>query len=304
MSKPKILMFDGSNILYKTFYANKNEDVQTATGMAHHAALTTLNKYFKLYKPNHVVVAFDRSNWRKDYTKSDECVSKKPYKGNRRLTMTPKEREKFEAFLEHVGEFEEILRTQTRIVTLAGDKLEADDLMAGVVELYHETHDIIIVTADKDMMQLLRYPSVVLIDPATGKARTLTEYNMDADFFMFVKCIRGDAGDNVQSAYPRVRMTRIKEAYDDPYVRANMMEETWTDAENRELRVKDLYAENQLLMDLTKQPKKIRIQIFETVLDAFENPGKFSMFHFMRFCGKYELKKISDSIETFARMLS
>lgn len=304
MSKPKLLMFDGSNILYKTFYANNKEDALVATGLAHHAALTTLNKYHKMYKPTNTIVAFDRSNWRKDYTKTDACVSKKPYKGNRRLTMTPKEREKFEAFLEHVAEFEKILQEHTGIVTLSGDKLEADDLMAGVVQLYHETHDIVIVTADKDMMQLLRYPSVVLIDPATGKPRTLVDYEMDADLFMFIKCIRGDAGDNVQSAYPRVRMTRIREAYGDPYVRANMMEETWTDAENRELKVKDLFMENQLLMDLTKQPKQIRVQIFETVMDAMENPGSFSMFHFIKFCGKYGLKNVSDSIQNFAKLLS
>lgn len=304
MSKPKILMFDGSNILYKTFYANTNEDAMTVTGLAHHAALTTLNKYHKLHKPNMTVVAFDRSNWRKDYTKSDACVSKKLYKGNRRLTMTPKQQEKYEIFCEHVTEFEGILREQTGIVTLAGDKLEADDLMAGVVELFHQTHDIVIVSADKDLMQLLRYPSVVLIDPATGKPRTLVEYNMDADYFMFVKCIRGDAGDNVQSAYPRVRMTRIKQAYEDPYERANLMEETWTDAESRELKVKELFAENELLMDLFKQPKTIRRQILETVDVGFDNKGKFSMFHFLRFCGKYELKNISSSIEQFAKMLS
>lgn len=302
--RPKILMFDGSNILYKTFYANNNEDALTVTGLAHHAALTTLNKYFKLYKPNKTVVAFDRSNWRKGYTKSEKCVSKKPYKGNRRLSMTPKQQEKYEIFCEHVAEFEDILRKQTGIITLAGDQLEADDLMAGVVEKYHTTHDIVIVSADKDLMQLLRYPSVVLIDPATGKPRTLAEYNMDADLFMFIKCIRGDQGDNVQSAFPRVRMTRIMQAYSDPYEYANLMEETWQDAEERQFRVGDLFAENGLLMDLRKQPEEIRERISETVEDGFTNRGTFSMFHFLRFCGKYELKNISSSIEQFARMLS
>lgn len=304
MSRPKILMFDGSNILYKTFYANTNEDALTVTGLAHHAALTTLNKYHKMYKPNTTIVAFDRSNWRKDYTKTDKCVSGKLYKGNRRLTMTPKQQEKYEIFCEHVTEFEMMLREQTGIVTLAGDKLEADDLMAGVVELFHQTHDIVIVSADKDLMQLLRYKSVVLIDPATGKPRTLVEYNMDADLFMFVKCIRGDAGDNVQSAFPRVRMTRIKQAYTDPYERANLMEETWTDAEGRELKVRDLFAENELLMDLFKQPKPIRRQILQTVDEGFDNRGRFSMFHFLRFCGKYELKNITNSVEQFTKMLS
>lgn len=302
--RPKILMFDGSNILYKTFYANGNEDAETQAGLAHHAALTTLNKYYKLYKPSVTVVAFDRSNWRKKYTATDACVSKKPYKGNRRLTMTPKQREKYEAFCEHITEFEEMLRTKTGIVTLAGQDLEADDLMAGVAQALHETHDIIIVSADKDLMQLLRFPSVVLIDPATGKPRTLTDYEMNADLFMFIKCMRGDAGDNVQSAYPRLRMTRIKEAFNDPYIRSNLMEETWTDQTGREMKVKDLFNENELLMDLAKQPQDIRDRILDTVLDGFENRGKFSHFHFLRFCGKYDMKNISASLEQFVHLLS
>lgn len=302
--RPRILMFDGSNILYKTFYANANEDAVTTAGMAHHAGLTTLNKYYKLYKPDTTIVAFDRSNWRKAYTKTDACVSKKPYKGNRRLTMTPKQQEKYAAFCEHIAEFEELLRKQTGIVTLARDGLEADDLMAGVAQLFHETHDIIIISADKDLMQLLRYPSVVLIDPATGKPRTLIEHEMDADLFMFIKCIRGDAGDNVQSAFPRVRMTRIKEAYTDPYQRANLMEETWTDETGRELKVRDLFAENELLMDLAKQPPEIRESIEDGVLEGFENKGTFNHFHFLRFCGKFGLVNISNSLENFVKMLT
>lgn len=302
--RPRILMFDGSNILYKTFYANANEDAVTTAGMAHHAGLTTLNKYYKLYKPDTTIVAFDRSNWRKAYTKTDACVSKKPYKGNRRLTMTPKQQEKYAAFCEHIAEFEELLRKQTGIVTLARDGLEADDLMAGVAQLFHETHDIIIISADKDLMQLLRYPSVVLIDPATGKPRTLVDHKMDADLFMFVKCIRGDAGDNVQSAFPRVRMTRIMEAYTDPYARANLMEETWTDETGRELKVKDLFAENELLMDLAKQPPEIRESIEDGVLEGFDNKGTFNHFHFLRFCGKFGLVNISNSLENFVKMLT
>lgn len=302
--RPRILMFDGSNILYKTFYANANEDAVTTAGLAHHAGLTTLNKYYKLYKPDTTIVAFDRSNWRKAYTKSDACVSKKPYKGNRRLTMTPKQQEKYAAFCEHIAEFEDLLRKQTGIITLARDGLEADDLMAGVAQLFHETHDIIIISADKDLMQLLRYPSVVLIDPATGKPRTLVDHEMDADLFMFVKCIRGDAGDNVQSAFPRVRMTRIKEAYTDPYSRANLMEETWTDETGREMKVKELYAENQLLMDLAMQPPEIREAIEDGVLEGFDNKGTFNHFHFLRFCGKFGLVNISNSLENFVKMLT
>ena len=58
----RYLIFDISNILYRTFYANKGDDDITLAGLAQHAALTTLNKYFKEYKPNKVVMTFDRPN--------------------------------------------------------------------------------------------------------------------------------------------------------------------------------------------------------------------------------------------------
>ena len=90
----RYLLFDAGNILYRTFYAHKGEDDITVAGLAANTALLTLNKYFKLYKPDKVVMAFNRHSWRKDYTAEGNCISVKPYKGNRRLNMTKKEEEK------------------------------------------------------------------------------------------------------------------------------------------------------------------------------------------------------------------
>ena len=233
MSK-KYILFDISNLLYRCFFANKSNDDVTAAGLAHHMALTTLNKYYKNFQPHKVVMAFDRSSWRKLYTADEElCLSGKPYKGNRRQSMTPKEKAKFELFLDHLSEFEDMMRVHTSIVCLAGDGLEADDLVAGFCQA-HPDDETIIVSADKDMIQLLRHPGVRLIDPASGKDRTLDEWDGDADLFMFEKCIRGDTGDNVGSALPRVRSTKIRKAYTDSFERVNMMNDTWTDQNGKE----------------------------------------------------------------------
>lgn len=303
----KYLLFDVTNILYRTFFAHKSEDDITVAGLAAHSALVTLNKYFNKFKPNKIVMCFDRSSWRKEYTKSPQCLSKKPYKGNRRKKMTPKEKEKYELFLEHLADFEMMIKDHTSIISLANDGLEADDLIAGAVQTLSamdESNEFIIVSGDKDMIQLLKHDNVTLFDPATGKPRSLEEWNNDADLFMFEKCLRGDLGDNVQSALPRVRKTRITKAYNDEYERANLMMERWTDPSGTEFLVKDLFNENMLLMDLESQPEDIQYRIVETVLDGINNPGTYSYFHFMRFLGKYELKKISQQAETFAPMFS
>lgn len=302
----KYLVFDMSNLLYRTFFAHHTEDDITIAGLASHSALTTLNKYFREQKPQKVVAAFDRTSWRKAYTAGEECISKKPYKGNRRQSMTPAQKIKYEQFCAHLNEFETLITENTSIISLAGATLEADDLMGGFVQVVtlDDANEVVIISGDKDMIQLLRYPNVRVIDPATGKDRSLEDWNGDADYFMFMKCIRGDAGDNVQSALPKVRETRIEKAYKDPYERANLMNESWKGVDGREFVVKDLYKENQLLMDLAAQPDDIQSLIVKTVVKAMKSPGKFSYFHFMKFLGKYELKKVAEQADNFVPLLS
>jgi len=304
----KYLLFDASNILYRTFYAHTNEDDDVVAGYAAHAAIITLNKYFKLFKPCKVIMCFDRKSWRKGYTASDECISQKPYKGNRRKNMTESQKIRYQSFLEHLGEFEELVKEYTSIIVMAGDGLEADDLIAGTIQtmtVKEPDSEFVIISADKDLIQLLKHDNVRLIDPATGNDRTLEDWNDDAKYFMFEKCIRGDSGDNVQSAYPRVRSTKIKKAYTDKFERTNIMMHEWTSpVDGRTFKVQDLFKENILLMDLEEQPNDIQLHIIRTVLDSMANPGEFSYFKFLGFLGKYKMKNIADRVESYVPMLS
>lgn len=322
--RQKILMFDATNIIHRTFFAQEGSAKRKATkhtagglqndgngltadqemaGLAHYIALATLNKYYNRFNPDKVVLTFDRSNWRKEYTKSEKCLSGAIYKGTRRQNMTDAQQDAFQRFCNHINEFEALMRDYTGIVVLSGDKLEADDLMSGVTQMFHEIADIIIVSADQDLLQLLRYDSVTLIDPASGNARSLAEYNMDPDFFVFQKCMRGDVGDNVKSAFPRVRMTRIKEAYNDPFEYDKLMKEEWTNADGKKMIVGDLFKENKLLMDLHCQPDDIKERIDAAIEEGFTNVGKYDNFKFVKFCGKFGLRKVVDSLTLYQRML-
>jgi hypothetical protein len=309
----KILVFDITNMLYRTFFVNKmKHSVEESAGLAHHSALITLNKYFRNFKPHKVVMAFDRTSWRKAYTADESlCISGKPYKGNRRQNMTPAEKEMFAKFIRHLNDFEDMMDRKTSVVCLAGDGLEADDLIAGVVDEFPDD-EVIVVSADKDLIQLLRNPNVKLIDPATGEDRRKLlnkDYDGDVDYFMFEKCIRGDTGDNVQSAFPGVRKTRIKKAYTDAFEQVNLMNESWSIGDKgtddyKEFLVKELFEENKLLMDLTAQPDVIKDHVKQTIEKGFNDPGEYSHFHFLKFLGKYELKKISEQVDNFVQMLS
>jgi 5'-3' exonuclease, N-terminal resolvase-like domain len=301
----KYLVFDISNLLYRTFYVQRDEDDETIAGMATHSALVTLNKYFRKHKPDRVVMAFDRQSWRKEYTSSDQCLSKKPYKGHRRKDMSPAQQVKYQRFLNHLSEFEAMITNHTTIITLAGDRLEADDVIAGFCQRHKTSDDqIVLISSDSDMLQLMRYPNVVVISPADDKQQFLADFDEDPELFLFAKCIRGDTSDNVQSAYPRVHMTKIREAYKDLFARTNMMKTTWTNQNNTTFRVQDLFEENQLLIDLEKQPDDIRILIEQNVTTALEREREFSLFFILKFIGKYKLVKIKESIDQYIPLLS
>lgn len=301
----KYLVFDISNMLYRTFYVQRGEDDDTIAGLAIHSALVTLNKYFRQHKPDRVVMAFDRQSWRKEYTASDECISKKPYKGHRRKDMSPAQQVKYQRFLNHLAEFEAMITNHTTIITLVGDRLEADDVIAGFCQRHKDSDDqVVLVSSDSDMLQLMRYPNVVVISPADDKQQFLSDYDEDPELFLFTKCLRGDTSDNVQSAYPRVHMTKIREAYTDPFARTNMMMTTWSDQNQRTFRVKDLYEENQLLIDLEKQPDNIRALIEQTIDEALARKRAFSLFFILKFIGKYKLTKIKESIDQYIPLLS
>lgn len=307
----KYCLFDISNMLYRTFSVHQKSNGDDAMGLAVHTALTSMNYFYKKYKPHKIVACLDHSSWRKKFTSSAECYSCKPYKGNRRQNMTASEQDRYLKFLEHINDVSTLLQDHTSIITLKEKGCEADDAIALFIQ-YREmisdgTDFYVIISGDKDFIQLLKYPNVTLFDPLSSKERSLAEWDDDADYFMFEKCIRGDISDNVQNAYPGVRKTRIRKAYNDSFEHENLMHHKWIMPNGnggREVEVGALFKENKLLMDLEAQPDWVKKKMMKNILKNENNPGHYSHFHFLGFCGKYELKKVVEQAENFTRMLS
>lgn len=308
----KHLIIDANNILYRTFFAQLNEPEDIIIGMCHHSALWSMNKFYREYPVDNVVMAFDSYSWRKAYTKDlSKCITYKKYKGTRRQNLTPKEQAKLDKFDEHIKEFATIMRDQTSILVLQERYLEADDLIAGYIQARPEDEHILI-SSDKDYMQLLYKNKLTIVDPDSGKPRSLKEWDDDPDFFMFEKCIRGDTSDNVMSSYPYLRSTKLKKAYTDEYelqaVMNHEFEVEYTDddgiLQKQKYLTSEVFDENQYLMNLEHQPEYIRKLISKSIDESIKNKNKFNYVGFLKFCGKYKLKNIFDKIDNFVPMLA
>lgn len=304
------MVIDTANLLFRVAAVNKGTNFGTPeeqAGLALHMAFQTAFKYYKKFKPDQIAFTFEGGrNWRKTYTKSAEAVSGNIYKANRVKDAS------MEPYFALMDSFREVMTNHTSAIILRNELCEGDDMFAAYVQANSNGVDTIIgVSGDRDFVQLLKFPGFRLINPDNGKDRNQPgdkEYYEDIDYFVFKKCVRGDMGDYVFSAYPRVREDKIKKAYADPLYRAEFMRNTWDIKDDDGNVVKtnvvgELFEENKLLMDLTAQPDNIRALMMETVREAEANIGTYSNFHFLRFLGKNGLNTIAEHIDQYTDML-
>ena len=83
------------------------------------------------------------------------------------------------------------------------------------------------------------------------------------------------------------------------------MLQRWTDHNGVEHRVLDDYERNRVLVDLTAQPAEVKTKIAETIATgAVKKSRPMVGAQFLKFCGKYELNRLSEQSSSFSEFLS
>ena len=306
--------------------AHRAADDWAKVGYALHVTLASINKVVKQFDADHVVFALEGRSWRKDFYT--------PYKANRavaRAALTEAEQEQDKLFWETYDNFTKYLQDKTNCSVIRHPEAEADDVIARWIALHPQDHHTII-SSDTDFVQLLaenvqQYNGITdelhtikgifnskgkeVIDKKTDLPKTVP----DPKWLLFEKCVRGDPTDNIFSAFPGVRTKGTKskvglvEAYEDKekkgYNWNNMMLQRWVDHNGQEHRVLDDYTRNVTLVDLTAQPEDIKLKVDTAIREqkSHKDVGQVGI-HFMKFCGKYELVKISEQAEQYSRWLN
>ena len=308
-------LIDTANTFFRARHvASRNSDPWEKVGMALHLTLASVNQIVRNHKIDHVVFMLEGRSWRKEFYK--------PYKAHRKLdesVMTDEEIAENKLFWETYEMFTNFLRDKTNVSVLREPNAEADDLIARFIHL-HPNDKHYIISSDTDYVQLIsenvhQYNGITnelikldgywkdngkqVLDKKTKEHKLLE----DPQYILFRKCMRGDATDNVFSAFPGVREKGSKnkvgliEAYADREKQGfswnNMMLQRWLDHEGVEQRVRDCYERNRTLIDLTAQPQDVKERVDEVIRTGLRvNTTPQVGVHFMKFCGKYELNKI------------
>lgn len=338
----KYIIVDTANLFFKSRHVAKRQSTDwERVGMSIHLTLTSVNSLVRKFgggEPVHVVFALEGRSWRKDFYK--------PYKANReakKQALTESEVQQDRMYWDAYEKFTTFLREQTNTSVLRCPTGEGDDIIARFIALHpDDTH--YIVSSDGDFYQLVA-PNVSQFNSLNDALITYNGVYDNRDrkvafafdsksklkigkpdenfvppanwvqYGLFLKCIRGDGGDNVFSAYPGVRergtknKPGLKEAFEDRERKGfswnNLMLQRWVDQHNVEHRVLTDYERNRTLIDLRAQPDDIKTKLDECIISGLkrERVSNVGIF-FMRFCGTFELDKISNSPDSYARWLN
>ena len=322
------LLVDGLNMFMRAKHVGgRGQDIDSKIGMAMHIMFNSINKCWREFDGNHIVLCLEGRSWRKDFYT--------PYKANRRVIMdsrSVREQEDDELYFEAYDDMIKFFAEKTNVSVVRCETAEADDMIATWIQ-QHPDDNHYIVSTDSDFYQLLA-PNVTQYNGTTDQVVTLEGWKdlktgeevidkktkapktpIEPEWVLFEKCVRGDSSDNVFSAYPGARLkgtknkTGMREAFEDRntggYNYNNFMLQRWVDHEGDEHRVRTDYERNKILIDLTEQPDEIKELCVQRMNEGKSNDpvGNIGI-HFMKFCSKWNLQRMSDNAQTYSGMLN
>ncbi|UCH72545.1 MAG: hypothetical protein JSW62_03080 [Thermoplasmatales archaeon] len=268
------LLIDGSSLIHRAHWVNSNHPMKMGEVFIF---LRSLKSYIKMFESKSIYVCWDKKII-KSATNFRHEISDTEYKGNRDKSKA-----------KDVYSNEESLTT---ILNCLGVKnmypriMEADDIIAWLSTTLDGPN--IIVTADKDMLQLVSEktsfynPSKkVLIDPSNFEK----EVGVKKDAFLFYKAINGDQSDNIPG-WPGYGKVKSKAA-------AEQIADDYASIKQYDVELKLIFERNLRLMNLEQGynkagPEEIKAyqEQFDTLIDLEPDLDKFRFY-----CEKFEFKQ-------------
>jgi hypothetical protein len=263
-----MIIVDYSGIALASIIINKTNDED----MIRHMILNSLRMYHKRYKDEYgeMVLAVDAANnWRRSVFPQ--------YKASRKKNRQESTFDWNEAF-RLLNLVREEIAENFPYKVIRVDKCEADDVIGTIVAskstIQFNVEKIMIVSSDRDFLQLQRFPNVKQFSPLLKKE--LKENN--ARYYLFNHIIRGDKGDGVPNILSN----------DDTFVegfRQTPMSQKKVDGIIEDLEQGELlyaaswyrnYLRNERLIALSETPQELKNEIINTYekQDPWSNKGK------------------------------
>lgn len=194
----RLLVVDGHNLVMRSLKAMQGKQVALSHNGINTGPLLVfvrmLNRYIAHVRPTHVVVCWDAPGpcWREELEPT--------YKANRHRRTEDEESERYNTFL--------LVRqwlSLSNVLHVVRQGYEADDLVAAYVRQYRYSFEVVILSGDKDLLQLVS-PQVTQIRPQSSLTpdeetwdvnRVVGKFGLHGKSLALAAALTGDKSDNI-----------------------------------------------------------------------------------------------------------
>ena len=266
-----------ASIMMQMHMSKKSEPDEV---MVRHMVLNSLRMYRTrfLSEFGEMVLCYDsRHYWRRDYFPE--------YKHSRRKGRE-KDTKDWDNIFGCLNKIKEEIKNNMPYKFLEVYGAEADDIIATLCS--ESSDEVMILSGDKDFIQLQKYPNVKQYSPITKKM--ISGFN--ADDYLKEHVLKGDSSDGVPNVLSPDNsfVDGIRQKPLSKKKISAMIEGKFPNDE-----IKRNYQRNKTLIDLTCSPEELRTEILDTFKEAPENSRNKILNYFI----KQRLKTLTESIGEF-----
>jgi len=250
-----MILLDTNQLFLASYFVHRKYSEQVEEGMLRHLFLNTIRMYRKQFHKEYgeVILCLESSNcWRKQFY---------PYykAGRKKKDDTHDWKTVFDLFEKYIKEISEVFPWMIMRVP----QTEADDIIAVICQQFHCDEKIMILSNDKDFMQLQRYPSIFQYSPIKKEQLICT----DPKAFLVEHILKGDTADGIPNIL----------SDDDVFVQEDKRQKTLGKKKMLQLISDGKLSEvenwnrNQTLVDFSSIPDTIR----EDIIRMYKNEKSF-----------------------------
>jgi len=274
-----------SNLLMQL---GNHTNAQLEENMVRHMILNSLRSYRQKFSQEYgeLVIACDNTNyWRKQVFPY--------YKANRKKNIENSELD-WKALFECLNKIRAELKEYFPYRVIDVESAEADDIIATLVTKFstelNTGEKILILSGDKDFIQLHVYPNVSQYDPTRKKWIK----HDDPERYLHEHVLKGDAGDGVPNVLSPDNVFVVGDRQR-PLTAKKMEKIMGTELEEMETSLARNYSRNVQLIDLSFTPDSIR----EKVMEQFEAQKDRDRSKLLNYFIANKLKNLTEHLSEF-----
>ena len=229
------------------------------------------------------VICFDsKGNWRKDTFPQ--------YKANRKKGREESDINWTQIF-DVIGEVKENMKEYSPYRCIEIERCEADDIIGTICEKQMTPEPILIISPDRDFVQLQRYPNVKQFSNIQKKFVEPREGTAEDD--LALKILKGDSGDGVPNVLSD-DMT-LTEGRRQAVLSKKKKLALLEDPQALGTTIARQYIRNKRMIDLTSTPDDLK----DKIMEQFAKPANGSIMRMMTLMTKHRMNLMMESLSDF-----